>query len=86
MEINQSRKPTSALRSIHHDSTLYSIDYRSSTDPTRWKVKLGAHQTESKQTGFEQVREVKNIILHPRYWGKTEDGVLVQPPDYDVGE
>ncbi|KAJ7373385.1 hypothetical protein OS493_012978 [Desmophyllum pertusum] len=46
-------------------------DYRSSTDPTRWKVKLGAHQTESKQTGFEQVREVKNIILHPRYWGQN---------------
>ena len=22
--------------------------------------------------------------MHPRYYGKTEDGVLVQPPDYDV--
>ncbi|XP_078349416.1 serine protease 33-like [Oculina patagonica] len=59
-------------------------DYRSSTDPTRWKVKLGAHPTASKETRFEEIREVKNIILHPKYWGKTEHGVLVQPPDYDV--
>ena len=34
---------------------------------------------------FEQVRRVNKIIMHPRYYGKTEDGVLVQPPDYDVG-
>lgn len=60
-------------------------DYRSSTDPTRWKVKLGAHQIAT-ETEFEEIREVKNIIMHPKYWGKTEHGVLVQPPDYDVGE
>jgi len=63
----------------------FPADYRSSTDPTRWKVKLGAHQIPS-ETEFEETREVKNIIMHPKYWGKTEQGVLVQPPDYDVGE
>ena len=32
------------------------------------------------------MRGVKNIIVHPKYWGKTVQGVLIQPPDYDVGE
>ena len=67
-------------------TTLYSSDYRSSKDPTRWKVKIGAHQSLSKETGFEEIKEVKNVILHPKYWGKTELGVLAQPPHYDVGE
>ena len=64
---------------------LLPADYRSSTDPSRWKVKLGAHQIPS-ETEFEETREVKSIIMHPKYWGKTEQGALVQPPDYDVGE
>ena len=64
---------------------FFLADYRSSTDPTRWKVKLGAHQIPT-ETEFEETRDVKNIIMHPKYWGKTEQGVLVQPPDYDVGE
>ena len=38
------------------------------------------------ETEFEETREVKSIIMHPKYWGKTEQGALVQPPDYDVGE
>ena len=63
----------------------FPADYRSSTDPSRWKVKLGAHQIPT-ETEFEETREVKNIIMHPKYRSKTELGVLVQPPDYDVGE
>ena len=63
----------------------FPVDYRSSKDPTRWKVKLGAHQIYT-ETEFEETREVKNIVMHPKYWGKTDHGVLVQPPDYDVGE
>lgn len=59
-------------------------DYRSSKDPTRWKVKLGSHHIASKVTRFEQVREINEIILHPKYNGKTENGVLVQPPGYDI--
>ena len=54
-------------------------------DPSRWKVKLGSHQTVHKKRIFEQERGVNKITMHPRYYGKTEDGVLVQPPDYDVG-
>lgn len=59
-------------------------DYRSTKDPTRWKVKLGTDPLSSESINFEQVRGVKNIILHPNYWGKTVQGVLIQPPDYDV--
>lgn len=59
-------------------------DYRSTKDPTRWKVKLGANPLSSESKEFQQVRGVKNIIVHPKYWGKTVQGVLIQPPDYDV--
>lgn len=26
------------------------------------------------------------IIFHPDYFGEIENGVLVRPPDYDIGE
>lgn len=37
-------------------------------------------------TRFEQTRKIVQIILHPDYFGEIENGVLVRPPDYDIGE
>ena len=78
--------PFAIYLNVFPDHVCFCTDYRSSTDPRRWRVKLGGVQTESETKGFEQVREVKRVFLHPLYREKTQHGVLVQPPDFDVGE
>lgn len=61
------------------------IDPRSSSDPSEWSARMGVHH-KSRDDHFDQTRRIKKIYRHPRYKEKTVHGVLVQPPEYDIGK